>query len=109
MKSPSSVRSDNTILINLQGIKRESLELLIELSSSNYEGIQTMVETDCDTSEWHIARILHKSKKRRHGIQKHTQAKCKLLVVRHGKPTTTPTYKGQKREYKGTTIDIEKF
>ena len=39
MKSPSSACSDNTILIKLQGIKREALEPLIEFSSSDYEGI----------------------------------------------------------------------
>ena len=71
--------------------------------------IQGVVETDCDASEWHIARISHKSKKWCHAIQTHTQAKCKLLVVRHGKPTAAPTYKGQKREYKGTTIQSEDF
>ena len=68
VKSPSSLRSNNTILINLQGITRESLELLIELSSSDYEGIQTVVEIDYDTSEWDTARILHKSKKQCHAI-----------------------------------------
>ena len=109
VKSPSSAHSDNTILINVQGIKRESLELLIKLSSNDYEGIQIVVETNCDTSELYIARILHKSKKRCHAIQKHTQAKCKFLVVRHGKSTIALTYKGQKHEYKGITIEIKKF
>ena len=67
------------------------------------------MQTNCDTLEWHVARILHKSKKQCHTIQKHTQAKCKLLVVRHGKPTVAPIYKGQKHEYKGTTIKIKEF
>ena len=81
VKSPSSVRSNNTILNNFQGIIRESLELLIELSSSDYEGIQTMVETNCDTSEWDIARILYKSKKQCHAIQNthKPNASCWLL------------------------------
>ena len=109
VKSPSSAHSDNAILINLQGIKCEFLEPLIELPSSDYEGIQTVVETSYDTLEWHIAKILHKSKKRCHAIQNHTQAMCKLLVVRHGKPRTAPTYKGQRHEYNGTIIDIEEF
>ena len=32
-----------------------------------------------------------------------------MLVVRHGKPIVASTYKGKKREYKGTTIEIEEF
>ena len=35
--------------------------------------------------------------------------KCKLLVVRHEKPTVAPSYKGHKRKYKGTTIEINEF
>ena len=96
-------------LTSLQSIKCESLEPLIEFSSSDSEGIQIVVETNCYTSEWHIVRILHKSKKWCHTIQKHTQAKYKLLVVRHGKPIAAPTCKGQKCKYKGTTIEIEEF
>jgi hypothetical protein len=70
---------------------------------------QSVMETDCDTSEWHIARLSHKSRKQCHAIQKYTQAKCKLLIVRHGISTAAPTYRGQKREYKGTAVQTEDF
>jgi len=67
---------------------------------------QSIVETDCDTLEWHIARISHKSRKQCHAVQKYTQAKCKLLIVRH---TIAPIYKGQKCKYKGTAVQTKDF
>ena len=66
-------------------------------------------ETDCNPTEWHIARISVKSKRKCHAIQAQTEVKCKMFIVRGFKATAAPMYKGQKREYKGTNVETDEF
>ena len=47
---------------------RVQLETIADKFNYVMPHIQHLMETNCDTSEWHIARIPHRSKKRCHAI-----------------------------------------
>ena len=58
-----------------------------------------VLETDCDTSKWHIARLPARSGRRCQALQANTNAKCDTRVARGSHGTPTPTYFGKKRNY----------
>ena len=78
-------------------------------SSSPVPFTTRVLETDCDTSKWHIARISHKSRKRCHAVQAGNGNKCKMLIAKGGKATAAPTYRGTRTEYKGTKPQTDDF
>ena len=71
--------------------------------------VKHVLETDCNLSDWHIARISVKSKRKCHAIQSETEDKCKMIIVRGSKATAAPMYVGQKREFKGTRVETDEF
>ena len=56
-------------------------------------------ESDCDTSEWHIARISQKSNARCQAQQHRSNIKCTSKIAKGKKGTPAPTYHGRKEEY----------
>jgi len=68
-----------------------------------------VLETDCDVTKWHIARITQKSKKRCHAVQANNNSKCQMLIVRGGKATAAPTYRGLKQKFRAEGSDTEDF
>ena len=58
-----------------------------------------VLETDCDTSKWHVARLLARSGRRCQALQANTNAKCDTRVARGSHGTPAPTYFGKKRDY----------
>ena len=58
-----------------------------------------VLETDCDTSTWHIARLPARSRRRCQALQANTNAKCDTRVARGLHGTPAPTYFGKKRDY----------
>ena len=69
----------------------------------------SMLETDCSSSHWHIARLLANSAKRCWAMQANTRTLCnaKIGTGKHGTPT--PMYKGLKEEYRSTNNVEYKF
>ena len=80
-----------------------------EHSNSPMPHVKHVLETDCDPSEWHIARISVKSKRKCHAIQAETEIKCKMFIARGARATAAPLYRGQKREFKGTRVETDEF
>jgi hypothetical protein len=62
----------------------------------------SVLETDCSSSHWYIARLPANSAKRYWAMQANTWTLCnaKVGTAKHGTPT--PTYKGLKNEYRST-------
>jgi hypothetical protein len=62
----------------------------------------SVLETDCPSSHWHIARLPPNSAKRCWAMQANTGTLChaKVGTGKHGTPA--PTYKGLKKEYRST-------
>jgi hypothetical protein len=77
-------------------------EALVPFTSS-------VLEIDCDVTKWHIALINHKSKRRCHAVQANNNSKCQMLIVRGGKATTAPTYRGVKQKWRAEGTDTEDF
>jgi hypothetical protein len=55
--------------------------------------VTTTLESYCDMSQWHIARILHKSSCKCHVQQAATKVKCTAQIAKGSKGTPTPTYR----------------
>ena len=51
-------------------------------------------ESDCDASQWHIARLPKTTKKKCFAKQARTGRTCSKMIVRLGKSTPAPTYTG---------------
>ena len=60
----------------------------------------SMLETDCSSSHWHIARLRANSAKRCWAMQANTRTMCnaKVRTTKHG--TLAPTYKGLRKEFR---------
>ena len=73
-----------------------------EALSDPAHGVQhttCVLETDCDPSKWHIARLPARSARRCQALQAHTNAKCDTRVARGPRGTPAPTYSGDKKDY----------
>ena len=68
-----------------------------------------VLETDCDTSKWYIARLPTRSRRRCQALQANTNAKCDTRVAKRLYGTPAPTYFGKKRDYhtkKSVEVDL---
>jgi hypothetical protein len=71
--------------------------------------VTTALESDCDMSQWHIARISHKSSYKCHAQQRATNVKCTARIAKGSKGTPAPTYRGRKTQYGGTKEIVTDF
>jgi hypothetical protein len=63
--------------------------------------VTSALESDCDTSQWHIARLSHKSACKCHAQQRGSNIKCVSKIAKGSKGTPAPTYRGRKKQYNG--------
>ena len=56
--------------------------------------VTSVEESDCDASQWHIARLQKTSKKKCFAKQARTGRTCSEMIVHLGKSTPAPTYTG---------------
>jgi hypothetical protein len=66
--------------------------------------ITTALESDCDMSQWHIARISHRSSCKCHAQQRATEVKYTILIAKGTKGILVPTYQGRKIQYGGSKV-----
>jgi hypothetical protein len=71
--------------------------------------VTTALESDCDMSQWHIARISHRSSCKCHAQQVATNFKCTARTAKGSKGTTAPTYQGRNTQYGGTKVIVSDF
>jgi hypothetical protein len=71
--------------------------------------VTTVLESDCDMSQWHIARISHRSSCKCHAQQATTNVKCSARIAKGSKGTTAPTYWGRKTQYGGSKVIVTDF
>jgi hypothetical protein len=71
--------------------------------------ITTALESDCDMSQWYIARISHRSSCKCHAQQRGTNVKCTARIAKGSKGTPAPTYQGKKTQYGGSKVIITDF
>jgi hypothetical protein len=60
-------------------------------------------------SQWHIARISHRSSCKCHAQQAATNFKCTARIAKGSKGTTAPTYQGRNTQYGGTKVIVSDF
>lgn len=66
-------------------------------------------ETDCDESEWHIARLPKTSAKACFALQAITKRKCVAKIVQDNRSTAAPTYVGLMEIYKKDKVERMQF
>jgi hypothetical protein len=71
--------------------------------------VTTALESNCDMSQWHIARISHKSSCKCHAQQRATNINCTTQIAKGSKGTPTPIYRGRKTQYGGTKEIVTDF
>jgi hypothetical protein len=71
--------------------------------------VTTALESDCDMSEWHIARISHGSSCKCHAQQAATKVKYTARIAKGSKGTPAPTYRGRKTQYGGNKEIVTDF
>jgi len=82
--------------------KRACIEESLNSTEHGVAHTTSVLETDCHSSHWHIARLPPNSAKRCWAMQANTGILChaKVGTGKHG--TLAPTYKGLKKEYRST-------
>jgi hypothetical protein len=71
--------------------------------------VTTALESDCNMSQWHIARISHKSSCKCHVQQRAIDVKCTARIVKGSKGIPAPTYRGKKIQYGGSKVIVTDF
>jgi hypothetical protein len=71
--------------------------------------VTTTLESDCDMSQWHIARISHRSSYKCHAQQAATNYKCTAWIAKGSKGTAAPTNRGRNTQYGGTKVIVLDF
>jgi hypothetical protein len=71
--------------------------------------VTTILESDCEMSQWHIARISHRSSCKCHAQQRSTDVKCTARIAKGSKGTVAPTYRGRKTQYGGSKVIVTDF
>jgi hypothetical protein len=71
--------------------------------------VTTALESDCDMSQWHIARISHRSSCKCHAQQRGTDVKCTARIAKGSKGTAARTYRGRKIQYGGSKVIVTDF
>jgi hypothetical protein len=67
------------------------------------------LESDCDMSQWHIARISYRSSCKCHAQQVATNIKCIARIAKGSKGTPAPIYRGRKTQYGGNKEIVTDF
>jgi hypothetical protein len=67
------------------------------------------LDIECDMSQWHIARISHRSSCKCHAQQAATKIKCTTWIAKGSKGTPIPTYQVRKTQYGGNKEIITDF
>jgi len=84
---------------------RDYIEPMKETNTIDNSGhvphVTTTFEMDCDTTQWHIARILYKSSYKCHVQHRRTNICCIARIAKGSKGTPAPTYHGHKKQYGG--------
>jgi hypothetical protein len=71
--------------------------------------VTTVLESNCDMSQWHITRISHRSSYKCHAQQAATKVKCTTRIAKGSKGTLAPTYRDRKTQYGGTKEIVTDF
>jgi hypothetical protein len=71
--------------------------------------VTTPLESDCNMSQWYIARISHRSSCKCHAQQATTNFKCTARIAKGSKGTAAPTYWGRNTQYGGTKVIVSDF
>jgi hypothetical protein len=71
--------------------------------------VTIVLESECDMSQWHIARISHRSSCKCHAQQVATNFKCTARIAKDSKSTATPTYRGRNTQYVRTKVIVSNF
>jgi hypothetical protein len=71
--------------------------------------VTTALESDYDMSQWHIARISHRSSCKCHAQQRGIDVKCAARITKGSKGTPAPTYRGRKTQYGGSKVIVTDF
>jgi hypothetical protein len=71
--------------------------------------VTIVLESDCDMSQWHIARISHRSSCKCHAQQRAIDVKCTAWIAKGSKGTPAPTYWGRKTQYGGSKVIVTDF
>jgi hypothetical protein len=71
--------------------------------------VTTVLESNYDMSQWHIARILYKSSCKCHAQQATTKVKCIAQIAKGSKGTPVPTYRDRKTQYGGNKEIVTDF
>ena len=101
--SHNSHRSDTVNYSIPRDGTRSTKARIEEALSKPDSGVQhttSILETNCDPSKWHIARLSSKSARKCHAMYAHTNDKCDTRVGRGPHGTPAPTYVGDKKGYK---------
>jgi hypothetical protein len=71
--------------------------------------VTTIIESDCNMLQWHIARISYRSSCKCHAQQAATQVKCTARIAKGSKGTPAPTYQGRKTQSGGNKEIVTDF
>jgi hypothetical protein len=71
--------------------------------------VTTTLESDCNMSQWYIARISHRSNCKCHAQQTATNVKYIARIAKGSKSTPAPTYRGRKTQYGSTKKIVTDF
>jgi hypothetical protein len=71
--------------------------------------VTTVLESDCDMAQWHIARISHRSSCKCHAQQAATNFKCTVWIAKGSKGTAAPIYRKRNTQYGGTKVIVSNF
>jgi hypothetical protein len=71
--------------------------------------VTTASESDCDMSQWHIARISYKSSCKCHAQQAATNFKCTARIAKGSKGTVAPTYREMNTQYGRSKVIVTNF
>ena len=78
-------------------VKRACIEKYLNFAEYGVVHTTSVLDLDCPSSHWHIARLPFNSAKRCWAMQTNTRSLCnaKIRTYKHGTPA--PTYKGLKK------------
>ena len=82
--------------------KRACIEESLVFAKHGVAHTTSMLETNCSSSHWHIARLSANSAKKCWAMQTNTRTLCNAKIGAGKYGTPTPTYKTLKKEYRST-------
>ncbi len=85
------------------------IEEALSKPDSGVQHTTSVLETNCDPSKWHIARLSSKSARKCQAMCAHTNEKCDTRVGRGPHGTPAPTYVDDKKGYKTHRTISTKF